>query len=297
MGRKPKQQPGEDAVAMDMVAAKSKKQELAIQRIEEEYGDGQPYERLRLENEIRFYRQQMGESLIETGKRLKRIKANEEHGGFLQVLENLNMAARSAQYAMTAAEKFGNTPTLAHLDSSKIKALTVLDDDSIQALEDGKEAAGVTRDKIEMMSVRELREALRKENRKQEKALKAQEDAIARKEEKINELERRLRYQEPPAREQLAAVALEPLKKKLFEHLLQAQFHLDEAVNAAAAAQKVEGATFPQLQEWAKAHYGQLAPIGELFEELDQALNNCGPDKPENGEQGGRVCTGIMLNG
>jgi uncharacterized protein YdaU (DUF1376 family) len=284
MGRKPTQQPSKDVQAMDMVAAKSKKQESAILQIEEEYGDGQPYERLRLENEIRFYQQTTAESLIEMGRRLIRIKANEEHGGFLQVLQNLNMAARSAQYAMTAAQKFGNTQSAAFLGNEKIRALTVLDDDSIQALDNGGRAAGVTLDEIEKMSVRELKAALRKERDKRGEEKKAQEEAITKKEEKINELARQLRYLDPPTREQLAGVALEPLKKKLFEHLLEAQFHLDEAVNVAAAAQKVEGATFPQLQGWARAHYEQLAPIGELFEELDQALNNCGPDKPKTEE-------------
>jgi DNA repair exonuclease SbcCD ATPase subunit len=146
----------------------------------------------------------------------------------------------------------------------------------------------MTLDDIDRMTSRELRENLRKEKekvKKEQEARKqereAQENAIAQKEAKLNELEQKLRYQEPPTKEQLAAVQLEPLKKNLFEHLLQAQFHLDEAVSVAAAAQKVEGATFPQLQEWAKAHYEQLAPIGDLFEELDQALNNCGPDKKE----------------
>jgi hypothetical protein len=151
----------------------------------------------------------------------------------------------------------------------------------------------MTLDDIDRMTNQELRKNLRKEkeNVKKEKEARkqereAQENAIAQKEAKINELDRQIRYQEPPTKEQLAAVQLEPLKKKLFEHLLEAQFHLDEAVNAAAAAQRVEGATFPQLQEWAMAHYEQLAPIGDLFEELDEALNNCGPDKPERRSKG-----------
>ncbi|MDR1506450.1 MAG: DUF3102 domain-containing protein [Treponema sp.] len=279
MGRKSMPKPSRAAQAMDTAVEKYEEQQLSVQQAETMYGDGQPYERLRLENEVRFYQRQTAESLIEIGKRLIRIKANEEHGGFLQVLENLNMASRSAQYAMTAAQKFGNTPTLAYLESSKMKALTVLDDDSIQALEDGGEIAGVTLDEIEKMTVRELRQALRTERDKRKKEKKTQEDAIAKKENEINELEQQLRYQEPPTKEQLAQVQLDPLKKKLFEHILQARFHLDEAVNVAAAAQKVEGASFPQLQEWAKAHYEELASIGDLFEELDQALVNCGPDK------------------
>jgi len=282
MGRKPTAKPKTAVKAMDAVVQKIQKQQLSIREVEEQFGDGQPYERHRLENEVRFYQQTAAESLIEIGKRLIRMKANEEHGDFLQVLDNLGMATRSAQYAMIAARKFGNTRTSAYLGKEKMLALTVLDDDSIQALEGGEKVAGVTMDDIDRMSVRELKETLRKERDKRKKEKTAQEDAIGKKEEKINELEQQLRYQDPPTQEQLAAVALEPLKKKLFEHVLQAQFHLDEAVNAVAAAQKVAGATFPQLQEWAKTHYGQLAPIGDLFDELDQALNNCGPYDPNS---------------
>jgi hypothetical protein len=255
MGRKPNKEPRAAVKVMDKVVQKYEEQQLSIKEVEKQFGDGQPYERLRLENEIRFYQQQMGESLIEVGRRLVRIKKNEEYGDFLQVLDNVGMAARSAQYAMTAARKFANTPTLAYLGDSKIKALTVLDDDSIQILEDGGEVKGVTLDDVEKMSVRELRETLRKERDKRKKEKNVQEDAIAKKEEKINELEQKLRYQEPPTQEQLAAITLEPLKRKLFDHVLLVQFYLNEAVNVVVQAQKVAGATFPQLQEWGKAHY------------------------------------------
>jgi hypothetical protein len=214
------------------------------------------------------------------GKRFIRIKAHEEPGRFMRVIENPGMAYRSAAYAMAAARKFSNVPTLAHLESSKLKALSVLDEDDIQKLDAGGGVAGMTLDDIDRMSVRELRENFRKEREKRKKEKRAQEEAIAQKEAKINELDQKLRYQEPPTKEQSAETGLEPLKKKLFEHVMQAQFHLDEAVNVVAAAQKVEGASFPQLQEWGKVHYEHIAPIGDLFDELDQALVNCGPDKP-----------------
>jgi len=282
MGRKPNEKPKAAVQAMDAVAQRVEEKKLSIKEVEEQFGDGQPYERFRLVNEVKFYQQQMGESLIETGRRLIRIKAHEDHGSFMQVLENLNMAYRSAAYAMAAARKFGNVHTYAHLGDSKIRALTVLDDDSIQTLEDGGKAAGVTMDDVERMTVLELKAALRKEREKRKNEKTAQEGAISKKEEKINELEQQLRYQDPPTKEQLAAVTLEPLKKKLFEHVLMVQYYLDEAVKVVVLAQRVEGATFPQLQEWGRAHYEQLAPIGDLFEELDQALNNCGPDRPDS---------------
>ena len=264
-----------EIVAMD-------KYKVDMDTAERLYGDGMPYELDRIENEIRFYQDQAGTSLLEMGKRFIRIKNHEDHGRFMRTLENVNISQRGANYAMAAARKFSNSQTFANLGQSKQIILSVLDEESIQTLEDGGEVKGVTVDKIERMTARELREALRGERKKREEQKKTQEDAIAKKEEKINELEQQLRYQEPPTKEQLAAVALEPLKKKLFDHVLMAQYYLDEAVKAVVAAQKVEGATFPQLQEWAMTHYEQLAPIGELFDELDRALNNCGPYDPNS---------------
>ena len=253
-----------------------------IEIAERLYSDGMLYDIDRIENEIRFYQEQAGLSLIEMGKRFIRIKAHEDHGRFMRTLENVGIAQRSANYAMAAARKFSNSPTLANLDSSKTKALSVLDDDSIQTLEDGGAVAGVTLDAIEKMSVRELRETLRKERDKRKKVEDVVKEKLRQRDEQITKLELENAHLQPPTKEQLAAAALEPLKKKLFEHVLLVQFYLDEAVKVVVQAQKVEGATFPLLQEWAKAHYEQLAPIGDLYDELDQALNNCGPDRPDS---------------
>jgi len=264
-----------DIIAVD-------KMQENIETAERLYADGMPYEIDRIENEIRFYQAQAGQSLLEMGKRFIRIKAHEDHGRFMRALENVGTSQRGANYAMAAARKFSNSQTFANLGQSKQIVLTVLDDDSIQTLEDGGEVKGVTLDDIERMSVRELKETLRKERNKLKENRGASDKAIFMKEKKISELEAQLRYQEPPTQEQLAAVSLEPLKKKLFEQVLLVQFHLDEAVKAVVQAQKVEGATFPQLQEWAMTHYEQLAPIGELFDELDKALVNCGPYSPES---------------
>lgn len=62
---------------------------------------------------------------------------------------------------MTSARKFSNTPTLAVLDTSKIKALTVLEDKDIEELDKGGEVFGMKLDDIGRMSTRELREKLR----------------------------------------------------------------------------------------------------------------------------------------
>jgi hypothetical protein len=165
------------------------------------------------------------------------------------------------------------------LNHSKLAVLDELSDPELEKLDAGGDVLGLNLDAVDKMTASRLRERVRHLEQSLKQKTKEFEKDVEDMSFELKDLRLRNANQQPPTKEQIAAVQLEPLKKKLFEHLLQAQFHLDEAVNVAAAAQKVEGATFPQLQEWAKTHYEQLAPIGDLFEELDQALNNCGPDK------------------
>jgi len=167
-----------------------------IAAADELYGDGMPYELERIENEVRFYQDQAGSALLEMGRRLIRIKAHEGHGKFLESLERLDMAERSAQYAMLAARKFSNTPTCADLPAPKVKALTVLDEDEIKTLEAGGKVRGMSFDDIDRMGLRELRTNLRKEkekSRKEKDARKKEREAfeksMTQKDAKINELD------------------------------------------------------------------------------------------------------------
>jgi len=265
-----------EIVAMD-------KYKVDIDTAEQLYGDGMPYEKDRIENEIKFYMAQTAQSLFESGKRYLRIKAHEDDCSFEDTIKRIGVPHSSAYYAMAVVIKFGPVvQTFGQLGTSKLQVLTVFEEEDIKSYVSGGPLGSIPHDDVEKMSVRDLKAAIREERKKRKDDIASREKVISEKEDKINEMDKRLRGQEPPTQEQLAAVSLEPLKKKLFEQVLLVQFHLDEAVKAVVAAQKVEGATFPQLKEWAMAHYEQLAPIGELFEELDKALVNCGPYNPES---------------
>jgi hypothetical protein len=176
-----------------------------IATAEELYADGMPYEIDRIENEIRFFQDKAGEALLEMGKRLIRIKAHEGHGKFLESLGRLGMAERSARYAMSAARRFSNRQSIADLGTTKMIALTVLDDDEIETLEKGGSVKGMTLDDIDRMSTRELRENFRKDRellKKEKEARKkdhaAFEQSMLQKDAKINEMDMRLAGQEPP---------------------------------------------------------------------------------------------------
>ena len=283
-GRKPKEAISEDAQAMDLVSAKAKEAELSTAEVDKAYlPEGESYNLHITMERARFYQAQAANSLIELGKQLILLKYHEPHGQFVAAVEDLGLAYRSAAYAMTAAQKFSNVPTLAHLGASKIKALAVLDDDSIQKLEAGEVIAGLgTLDEVDRMTVKELRTALREEKKKRKEEREAQEAAISQKEKKLNELEMELRYREPPTKEQLAQAALDELKKKFFLQVGEASHALRNLMLTIIQAQEIPDVNITQLQGFITIEpEGLLSSLFDYSDTLDEMIENICPARPD----------------
>lgn len=283
-GRKPKEELSDDAKAMDLVSLKEKEKNLTIAEIDKTYlEDGEVYNLKIVMDKARFYQNQAANALIDLGKQIILLKAHEPHGQFLAALEDLGMAERSARYAMAAAQKFSNRQSTAVLGNEKIRALTVLDDDSIKTLEDGGELAGIgTLDDIEKMTVKELKSALRAEKQKRKEEREAQEAAISQKEQKLNELEMELRYREPPTKEQLAQAELDELKKKLFVQIGEASHAMHSLMQTIEAAQRIPNVNITQLQGFIDIEPdGFLSSIFDYADTLDEMIENIRPDKSD----------------
>jgi len=194
-----------EIVAMDKFQAD-------IETAERLYADGMPYELDRIENEIKFYMAQTAQALFESGKRFLRIRAHEDHGAFYAALERIGVPERTADYAMAVVKKFGPNPLpVADLGSTKLKMLTVFEDEEIKEYVNGGPLGSIPHDDVEKMSKRELQAAIRKERNGRDEDRKSSDKAIFIKEKKISELEAQLRYQEPPTQEQIARAALQEL--------------------------------------------------------------------------------------
>ena len=283
-GRKPKEAISEDAQAMDLVAAKAKEAELSTAEVDKAYLPERETYNLHITMErARFYKGQTANSLIELGKQLILLKYHEPHGQFVAAVEELGLAYRSAAYAMTAAQKFSNMQSTAHLGSEKVRALTVLDDDSIKTLEEGGLVEGVgTLDDIERMTVKELKTALREEKKKRKEERDAQEAAISQKEKKLNELEMELRYREPPTKEQLAQAALDELKKKFFLQVGEASHALHNLMLTIIQAQEIPDVNITQLQGFITIEpEGLLSSVFDYSDTLDEMIENICPAHPD----------------
>ncbi|EBA4274868.1 DUF3102 domain-containing protein [Escherichia coli] len=184
--------------------------------IMQQFGDGLPYERDRIVHEARFYMDQSAEAMLEAGKRLVILKENEPHGEYVQIVkEQLNLEPRIAQKMAQAALKFlspeltSKAKTFSHLGRSKLYELMLEDDEDLAELADGGTVAGLTLDDVDRMSVRELRQALREAR----ETNAAQQQVLAGKDEKINELatklEKKSRIQPPEPDEEVKKLRAE----------------------------------------------------------------------------------------
>ena len=167
-----------------------------VQTIEEIYGDGEDYNAERSVAKVQAHLGSSASHFLQAGRELIRLKEHEDHGQFQFIVEHrLGLAPRAAQKMMQAAAKFLTSdgtvrPLLADSanSSGKVIELLTLDDEDLDAIEQGERVSGITKDDVLNMSVTELRKALRagREERTADQTL------IDQKDEKINKLQRAL---------------------------------------------------------------------------------------------------------
>lgn len=134
--------------------------------IDEQFGDGLPYDRNRYLDKCRYHMARSAEEALEVGRCLAVMREREDHGDWLNVLESIGIEQSLARRMIQAAVKFSNralTHDLVAAAKSKTKLfeLLVLDDDELKELSEGGTAAGLTLDDIDSMTVSELRATLR----------------------------------------------------------------------------------------------------------------------------------------
>lgn len=284
MGRKPlRDTASEETQTMDLVAQSVTAKENRKREINSRFLEaGETYNLHVCMEKARMYQDQMASGMLGLGAQLLLMKENEGHGNFMAAIEQLGLSVRSADYAMAAADKFGNSPTLANLGSSKLKALTVLDDDSVAYLAEGDEVEGLgTLDDIAKMTVRELRAALRKEKQERQDERLALEEVVKKKENTISALEMQAAGRQPPTKEQLAERRLDEMRKDIVGALAVAKDNLTSARILIANAQEIDGVTVEQLDKWIENSGWLAAELDDTYQELVQDMENIRPASQE----------------
>lgn len=139
-----------------------------------------PYERRLYVDEVRFFLQRSAEGIIEAGKRLLVIKEKEGYGAFVKLVEEeIGIPYTTAQRFMNAglkAEKFPSiASTLPKLGKvSNVYTLLEAPEEALKELESKGVLAGNTIDDLERMSVKEMRDLIKKLKNETEKIVKAE---------------------------------------------------------------------------------------------------------------------------
>lgn len=280
----------DESQAMDLVAQSAESQAARKQEINSRFlEDGESYSLNACLEKARVYQEQMASGMLGLGAQLLLLKANEGHGNFMAAVEELGLSQTSANYAMSAALKFGNSPTLGNLGSSKLKALTVLDDKQSQDFVNGEAIEGLgTADDVANMTVRELRNSLRQlrdERKKQDeehaKQIEAVENVVRKKESKISELEMEVAGKQPPTKEELAEQSLKEIRKQMIIRFSSMNAELDELNRLLARAQETEGVTVDQLDSLADGVGEFYSLFDDKYQDFNQDMENIRPMKKE----------------
>ena len=216
---------------------------------------------------------------LEMGKTLLILKELTPHGEFEQRVEMLGISKRMAQKFMSATLKFSKTNSNSFLkaanNQTKLLELLVLDDGEIEALENGESARGITLEKIETLTVSELKKALREAEADKAAKDKVIRDKTAELIKKDEQLVRRARVDWPEAFQgyyhQLAAA-----RKQLKVEIGKLELIRQHAM-AVEPADEDEEAVLAQARETlAKEligiHNDALAMIEALGHQFDQTL-------------------------
>ena len=122
--------------------------------------------------EIRFYKAQTVQSVIEIGKRLTEAKGMLEHGQWLDWLEgSVEISQRTAQRFMQLADTFPNASPVSHLSYSKLLALLAVPEEDREEFLEVTHNVGGEEKTVAEMSKRELEKVIRERDH----ALKEQE--------------------------------------------------------------------------------------------------------------------------
>ena len=171
---------------------------VALRKREEEltlYSDGQPYDKVRVIGEIRFYLTETVGSIFEAGKRLIWMKEQESHGEWGKIIEELGIGWRTTCRLMAIARKLANSSRVTNLTMKGLKqgigklyALLDVPDEDLKLFEESGSLLGKDQDEIDRMSVKEVRDLVRGHRDRK----KTYEEKLKNKDEKILELQNEL---------------------------------------------------------------------------------------------------------
>jgi len=247
------------------------------------WGDGQPFDLVRVETRISTNNSTVIEGMVASGRDYLWAKAHVNHGEFMALVDRTANSHTYVLNCMRFADMYSNSAPVPNLGIRKTKALTLLDKPVVEKYLKGGSLGDIPHDDVTEMPVAELEEEVRKLREKIKKVEAVAKEKMRQKDEQITNMEFEIEHGRPLTQKEKTEKAieakLEDLRQKLFAAIHQARFYFGDALSIIATARQLEGVTFPILKKWADAEYAELAGFNELFEQLDEELNYISVDK------------------
>ena len=286
MGRK-KNVIAPEAQGMELVANDQHQQQLTAVRAFELYGfkDIQNYDLFIYKQKIGLFLHLADRSIMEAGKGLLVIKAQEPHGVFIKTLEDIGIPERTARRYMSIARRFGKTANLAVLPASKLEALCELDDPTLEKLDTGEDILGLTLKGIDAMPTSEVRKKAKELESKLDSAKKQHAKDIKEMSAEIEKLRLEVSGLEPPTKEKIAQAYLDDFDKKYDSAIANAECAIDQCRILILDAQKIKGITFEQLNNWMIKNDENIEELKTTIDELWETIDDIHADKGNEEEE------------
>lgn len=271
----------EDPTALEAEIALD--QRLAV--VDQKFGDGQPYERDRIEVEVRTHLQNSAALYLQAGLRLVQLKEHEPHGTFMESIKRIGVTEDVCQRMMLVARKLqgtqiSNSVATRNLLPTKLYEIALLDDDQLDELDQQGAVGQVTLDDIQRMTSREVRAALRTERKKREEEIEARERVIKEKNDKLDELDRELRGLPPKSRKEVNEAILRERRGEFARCMTDARTALEAAVDLLTKCQYLEEVDALQLNSLAsEIRDAEYPMVGDPMEEIEELLNGLVPQE------------------
>jgi hypothetical protein len=261
-------------VAMD-------KMQKEIEKIEELYGDGLPFDQSRLEIGIKARTAAVAATMIQNGRDYHRLKAHLPHGEFIAAVERTSGRSRFwAYHCMRAAETFSNVApgNIQDLSFSQIKTLSMLEKPVVEEYLKGGPLGDIPHDDVATMPRGELEDEARR-LRGKEKNMKG----LHKKEvEKLNEIidDLKIRAEDPmqltPA-QRAHRLIRSTYTREYNVALSEISAGIRKARSVLADAERTEGIGAQELNEWLNEFVPDSAMIMELISQWQAETENPAP--------------------
>jgi hypothetical protein len=272
MGRKPNALITKETAAMEAM-------KITQEEADRLYGDGLPFDAVRVETKIATNNTTALDTMIESGRGYQWLKAYLDHGEFMEAVRRTSDSHTYVVNCMRFADTFPNSPPVANLGVRKARSIAMMDKPIVEEYFNGGPLGDIPHDDVAKMPVRELEEEVRKLRKKLDDAEKTRKQIIKQKNEKLDEMENKLNGQEPPTKEQLARAAVQRFRDPVIDNILEATERMRRAIAAIDEAQKVPDVPYEALEEMLDPWKESFNTFCDTAEDLTSAFNNIHIDK------------------